>query len=31
MLVEDVDNKSPSLKVYLQKTSLKKKVEQVEE
>ncbi len=29
--IEHVDNNSPSLKVYLQKTSLTKKVEQVEE
>jgi hypothetical protein len=31
MIVEHVENSSPSLKAYLQKTSLKEKVEQVEE
>jgi hypothetical protein len=31
MIVEYVDNNSPSLRVYLQKTSLKKKVKQVKE
>jgi hypothetical protein len=31
MIVKHVDNNSPSLRVYLQKTSLKEKVEQVEE
>ncbi len=30
MIVEHVENNSPSLRVYLQKTILKKKVEQVE-
>jgi hypothetical protein len=31
MIVEHVDNNSPSLRVYLQKIGLKEKVEQVEE
>ncbi len=31
MTIERVDNNSPSLKVYLQKTRLKEKVEHVEE
>jgi hypothetical protein len=30
VIVEHVENNSPSLRVYLQKTILKKKVEQVE-
>jgi 3-isopropylmalate dehydratase small subunit len=31
VIVEHVKNNSPSLRVYLQKTSIKKEVEQVEE